>query len=90
MGFDWAQIASLNQWLEGCEYCYSRWKTLTLIIFVASLRYGALIKLTVRQRTGKTPAMITALPHQLHYHENQKKRDIKCNHRVEYIVGINI
>jgi len=74
MGKDWAQIASLNQWLEGCEYCYSWWKILSLIIFVASLRYGALIKLTVLQRTGKTPAMIAALPHQHHYNENQKKK----------------
>ena len=41
MGEDWAQIASLNQWLDGCEYGYSGWKTRTLlIIFVASLVQG--------------------------------------------------
>jgi len=44
----------------------------------------------VHQRTGKTPAMITALPHQPHYHENQKKKDIKSKHIAGYVVGINI
>jgi len=33
--------------------------------------------------------MITALPRQPHYHENENK-NIKCKHMVEYIVGINI
>jgi len=35
--------------------------------------YGALTKLTMHQRTGKTLAMITALPHEPHYRENKNK-----------------
>lgn len=56
MDEDLLQIAPLDQWLEGCEYSYSQWKTLALLIISGTVPRALLF--TYQHSSYRTPTYI--------------------------------